>query len=97
MADQRPPRRRFQFRLRTLMLLVTLAAVACWGVMDRQRLIRERDDALLRATKAEGQARETAQLFNMEEQVQRQLLARIKDMAERLQAAPHYPSPSTQP
>ena len=77
------------------MIGVTLAAVACWVVMDRQRLIRERDDALLRATNAEGVAKESAQLFNMEEQVQRQLLARIKDMAERLQADPHYPS--TQP
>jgi hypothetical protein len=36
---------RFQFRLRTLMIGVTLLAVACWVVVDRQRLIRERDEA----------------------------------------------------
>ena len=29
MPDQPPPRRRFQFRLRTLMLAVTIAAVIC--------------------------------------------------------------------
>jgi hypothetical protein len=39
---------RFQFRLRTLMIGVTLLAVACWVVVDRQRLIRERDEALQR-------------------------------------------------
>jgi hypothetical protein len=38
--------RRFQFRLRTLMIVVTLLAVACWVVMDRARLIRERDEAV---------------------------------------------------
>jgi hypothetical protein len=45
-------RRRFQFRLRTLMIGVTLIAVACWVFMDRQRLIAERDHALdqLRST-----------------------------------------------
>jgi hypothetical protein len=44
-----PPKRKcrwFQFSLRTLLIVVTLAAVACWVVADRQRLIRERDDAL---------------------------------------------------
>ena len=29
MADQLPPRRRFQFRLRTLLLLVSIVAVQC--------------------------------------------------------------------
>jgi hypothetical protein len=47
MADQPSPRR-FQFRLRTLLIGVTLTAVACWVVVDRQRLIRERLDALER-------------------------------------------------
>ena len=40
------PRRRFQFRLQTLMISVALFAVACWVIMDRQRLITERDHAL---------------------------------------------------
>jgi recombinational DNA repair ATPase RecF len=52
MADQPSPRRRFQFRLRTLMIVVTLLAVACWGIVDRARLIRERDDALRQARDA---------------------------------------------
>ncbi|HEV2969609.1 MAG TPA: hypothetical protein VGY55_06440 [Pirellulales bacterium] len=36
---------RFQFSLRTLLIVVTLLAVACSIVVDRQRLIRERDEA----------------------------------------------------
>jgi hypothetical protein len=48
--------RRFQFRLRTLMIVVTLLAAQCafvaWVVRDRQRLIRERDDALRAADNA---------------------------------------------
>jgi hypothetical protein len=48
MADPAPPRRRFQFRLRTLLIVVTLVAAACWVIVDRQRLIGERDDALHR-------------------------------------------------
>ena len=40
---------RFQFRLRTLLIVVTLLAVLCgavtWVIQDRQRLVRERDDA----------------------------------------------------
>jgi hypothetical protein len=38
-------RRRFQFRLRTLLIGVTLLAVVCWVIVDRQRLIEERDRA----------------------------------------------------
>jgi hypothetical protein len=44
-----PPKRKrrwLQFSLRTLMIFVTLIATAAWVVADRQRLIRERDDAL---------------------------------------------------
>jgi hypothetical protein len=42
MADQPSPRRRFQFRLRTLMIGVTLLAVVCavFAWFDRQRLAR---------------------------------------------------------
>ncbi len=85
----------FQFRLRTLLLVVALAAVACWVVVDRQRLIRERDDALLRASNAEGEVKERLQLYEMSEQTQRQLWARIKDMAERLH--PDSNEPKDQP
>jgi hypothetical protein len=50
MADQPSPRRRFQFRLRTLMIVVTLlaalSAAVTWVIRDRERLIRERDDAI---------------------------------------------------
>jgi hypothetical protein len=46
-------RRWFQFSLRTLMIVVTLLAAICpaivWVARDRDRLIRERDDALDRA------------------------------------------------
>jgi hypothetical protein len=49
-----PKRRRFQFRLRTLMIVVTLLAVACWGIVDRARLIHERDDALRQARDAKS-------------------------------------------
>jgi hypothetical protein len=44
-----PPKRkhrRFQFRLRTLMIGVTLLAAACWVAVDRGRLIRDRDNAI---------------------------------------------------
>jgi hypothetical protein len=46
MTDQPPPRRRFQFRLRTLLIVVTLLAAQCafvtWVIRDRQRLIDQR-------------------------------------------------------
>jgi hypothetical protein len=45
---------RFQFRLRTLMIAVAVVAAVCWVVVDRQRLIRERDEAIERAVKAEA-------------------------------------------
>jgi hypothetical protein len=49
-----PNRRWFQFGLRTLFMVVTLLAAACWVFVDRQRLIRERDDALERERKSQG-------------------------------------------
>ena len=45
MPDQPSSRRRFQFRLRTLLIGVALVAVACCVIADRQRLIHERDTA----------------------------------------------------
>ncbi len=38
-------RRRFQFGLRKLLIGVTLVAVACWALLDRVRLIGERNEA----------------------------------------------------
>jgi hypothetical protein len=43
-----PPKRKrrwFQFSLRSLMIGVTLLALVCWVIRDRQRLIQERDQA----------------------------------------------------
>jgi hypothetical protein len=61
------PRRRFQFSLRTLLIGVTLLAVACWVIVDRQRLIRERDDAVLKQRQLEAMnadLQEAAYRFN---------------------------------
>jgi hypothetical protein len=52
MSNETIRRRRFQFRLRTLMIGVTLLAIACWGAVDRARLIRERDDAVQKQQQA---------------------------------------------
>ena len=53
MATHPSPCRRFQFRLRTLLIVVTLlaalSAAVTWVIRDRQRLIRERDEAIERA------------------------------------------------
>ena len=46
MADQPSPRRRFQFRLRTLMIVVTLLAVACGYVGSQAKVARERHQAM---------------------------------------------------
>ncbi len=60
MPDQPSPRRRFQFRLRTLMIVVAALAVYCgpfvWLLDDRQRLIQERDDAVERGVQVEQSA-----------------------------------------
>ena len=71
--------RRFQFRLRTLLIVVTLLAAQCafvtWVFRDRQRLIQERDGAQSaassnalaaeRAIAAERAARVSAQRPNV--------------------------------
>jgi hypothetical protein len=44
MANQPSPRRRFQFRLRTLMIGVTLLAIPCGYVGWQLKWIRERHD-----------------------------------------------------
>ncbi len=44
MADQPSPRRRFQFRLRTLFAVVALIALACGWAADHARMIHELDD-----------------------------------------------------
>ena len=43
MADPAPPRRRFQFRLRTLLIVVTLLAVPMGYVGWQAKIVRERD------------------------------------------------------
>jgi hypothetical protein len=42
MPDQPSPRRRFQFRLRTLMIGVTLLGVACGYVGSQVNIVRDR-------------------------------------------------------
>jgi hypothetical protein len=42
MSDQPSPRRRFQFRLRTLMIGVTLLAAACGYVAWQAKIVKER-------------------------------------------------------
>ncbi len=42
MPDQFSPRRRFQFRLRTLMIVVTLLALPCGYVGWQAKIVRER-------------------------------------------------------
>jgi hypothetical protein len=83
MPDQPSPRRRFQFSLRTLMIVVTLSAAQCafvaWVVRDRQRLIRERDDALRAAE--EKRAERAAVAANRDLDVQ------IDDVTGKLNAA----------
>jgi hypothetical protein len=47
MAENRPsPRRRFQFRLRTLMIVVTLLAVACGYIGWQAKIVRERRETV---------------------------------------------------
>jgi hypothetical protein len=42
MPDQPSPRRRFQFRLRTLMIVVTLLAVACGYIGSQEQIVGQR-------------------------------------------------------
>jgi hypothetical protein len=48
MADQPSPRRRFQFRLRTLMIGVTLLAVPCAYVGWQVKIVRARNAMMIR-------------------------------------------------
>ncbi len=57
---------RFQFRLRTLMIVIALTAAACWIIADRQRLMAERDQARAaeaNAKKAEAIDKRTAIIY----------------------------------
>jgi hypothetical protein len=81
MADSAPTRRRFQFRLRTLLIGVTLLAAACAIAklaIENRRLARERDEAELQRVKA-VQAKEDAILQASES---RDLAARARAGAE---------------
>ncbi len=53
MPDQPSPRRRFQFRLRTLMIVVAVVAIPCAYVGWQAKIVRERR-ALLDSIKAAG-------------------------------------------
>src|SRR5258708_4678300 len=44
-SDSSIPRRRFQFRLRTLMIVVTVVAVACGYASHEVRIVKERRKA----------------------------------------------------
>ncbi len=49
-----PPNRRwYQFNLRTLFVVITGVAIVCALMFDRQRLIRERDDAETNAKRSQ--------------------------------------------
>jgi hypothetical protein len=55
MADLSPSRRRFQFRLRTLLIGVTLLCVAGGGyVLWQQKIVEERKMALADVAKSQG-------------------------------------------
>ena len=70
--DADPPKRKrrwFQFSLRTLLIGVTLLAVlsaaVTWVIQDRQRLVRERDEAMGR----EADAKQTLNTMQQENRV----------------------------
>jgi hypothetical protein len=56
MTDQPPPRRRFQFRLRTLLIGVTLLAVPCAYVGWQGRIVQERRQTALWIDSVGGEA-----------------------------------------
>jgi hypothetical protein len=64
-----PPKRNrrwYQFSLRTLMIGITLLAVACWVFEDQWRLIHERDEALKRRGNAMMQVEQARALARAE-------------------------------
>jgi hypothetical protein len=91
MADQPSPRRRFQFRLRTLFVLVAVVAAACWVVVDRQRLIRERDEAIRR----ESEARQSAESNRIEAQTFLGQIVEMEKIVNKMRAK--TPTVSSQP
>jgi hypothetical protein len=54
MPDQSPPRRRFQFRLRTLMIVVAVLALPCAYVGWQAKIVRERRAMLTRIFELDG-------------------------------------------
>ena len=74
-------RRHFQFRLRTLMIMVALLSVYCgpfaWLLQDRQRLIRELDES--RAAERRT-SRQLERAILVVEQQQRKLLSAIREI-----------------
>jgi hypothetical protein len=87
MADSTRPRRRFQFRLRTLLIVVTLLSVACAVIIDRQRLARERDDALQNEADARATVLEVRRAMTRHAKVVHQTIETLREqIAEQLQA-----------
>ena len=54
MADQPSPRQRFQFRLRTLMIGVTMLSVPCAYVSWQVKIVRERKEEIRKITNDGG-------------------------------------------
>ena len=68
---------RFQFSLWALFAVVTVFAVVCWVVVDRQQLVRERDEAVEQARSARRDA--ATAIMKVERQTAlRDLLAKEK-------------------
>jgi hypothetical protein len=63
-AEPKRKRRWFQFSLRSLLIGVTLLAVACWVIVDRTRLIREREEARQAEIQARRSEERTRRLLN---------------------------------
>jgi hypothetical protein len=64
-----PPKRKrrwLQFSLRTLLIGITLLAMACWVFEDQWRLIHERDEALKRQGNAMMQVEQARALARAE-------------------------------
>jgi hypothetical protein len=68
MPDQPSPRRRFQFRLRTLLILVTALALPCAVVGWELNFIRQRQAALVWLKEGAGWAITTAEYQQLPDQ-----------------------------
>ena len=82
---------RFQFRLRTLLIMVALLSVYCgpfaWLLQDRQRLIRELDESRVAERRTSGQLERAILVV---EQQQRKLLSAIREIVVSNTTLEHY-------